>query len=146
MELYNINGDVLIYDDENHKYFLNGQEVLSVTTAMKKVNDKYKMISPKVLLNAQLRGNRVHHEILMYEEYNSLPLEESKEFKNYLLLKKIYNWKVLECEKPVVIKYKGITIAGRYDLLLSMNDEIIMTDVKTSSVFDKHFVALQTAL
>lgn len=146
MDYYFINNDILTYDDTTHTYCLNGKEIMSVTTAIKLVNNKYKNISPKVLANAQLRGNALHFDIQMFEEYNVLPTEPSKEFNNYKLLKKAFGFEYLEGEKPVVIKYKDFVLAGRFDLLLKVDGFTTITDIKSTSSYDKKYVALQTEL
>ena len=91
MNIYNIGNDFLVYNEDTHTYYLNGQEVMSVTTAMKLVNDKYQFVPKSTLVNAQMRGNRVHHEVQMYENYRVEPNPTSKELENYKLLKKIFN-------------------------------------------------------
>ena len=146
MDIYFLNKDTLTYDDETHTYYLNGERVMSITEAMKLVNDKYKLISNKVLANAQMRGNRVHFEISAFEEYNYKDLEATEEFRNYLVLKRAFNWEYLGGERPVVVRYKGFTLAGRFDLLLRLNGEKLIADVKTTSAYDKKYVALQTEL
>ena len=146
MDIYNIGNDILIYDEETHKYILNGCEVMSVTTAMKLVNDKYKFVPKSTLHNAQMRGNRVHHEIQMYENYRVEPNPISKELQNYKLLKKLFNFEFIDCETPVIIKYNDIVLAGRYDLLLQLGDTKTLVDIKTTSTYYKFDIALQTAL
>ena len=146
MDIYFINKDTLTYDDETHTYYVNGERVMSITEAMKLVNDKYKLISNKVLEKAQLRGNKVHFEISAYEEYDIKNIYSSEEFKNYLVLKRAFNWEYLGGEKPVIVRYKDFTLAGRLDLLLKLNDEKLIVDVKTTSAYDKKYVALQTEL
>lgn len=146
MDIYYLKQGVLTYEDETHSYYLNGERVMSITEAMKLVNDKYKLISNKVLANAQMRGNKIHFDIAVYEEYNVMPTEMSEEFKNYLTLKKAFNWEYLGGERPVIVKYKGYTLAGRYDILMRLCKEKLITDVKTTSSYDKKYVALQTEL
>lgn len=146
MELYYINNDQVTYEDSTHQYFVNGVETMSITTAMKLVNDKYKDISPKVLANAQMRGNEVHFQISMFEEYNVEPDNPTPEFISYKILKNAYKFKYLDGERPVIVRYKGITLVGRYDLKLKIDDEYVLTDIKTTSQYDKKYVSLQTEL
>jgi hypothetical protein len=113
---------------------------------MKLVNDKYKDISPKVLANAQMRGNEVHFQISMFEEYNVEPDNPTPEFISYKILKNAYKFKYLDGERPVIVRYKGITLVGRYDLKLKIDDEYVLTDIKTTSQYDKKYVSLQTEL
>lgn len=146
MDIYNIGNDILVYNEDTHQYFLNGEEVLSVTTAMKKVNDKYQFIPKSVLHNAQMRGNRVHHEIQMYENYRVEPNPPSKELENYKLLKKLFKFEFIDSEVPVIIRYKDMVLVGRYDLLIKIGDEKLLIDIKTTSTYYKFDVALQTTL
>lgn len=147
MDFYTIKNDILVYDEDTHKYFVNGEEVMSVTSAMKLVNDKYQFIPKSTLHNAKMRGNRVHHEVQMYEQYGIEPEEKSQELENYKLLKKLFGFKVLECEIPVIIKYDEFTLAGRLDLLIELANNVKgIFDLKTTSTYYKFDVALQTAL
>jgi hypothetical protein len=146
MDLYYINNDQVIYEDSTHQYFVNGVETMSITTAMKLVNDKYKEISPKVLANAQMRGNEVHFQISMFEEYNVEPDIPTQEFISYKVLKNAFKFKYLNGEQIVIIRHRGITLVGRYDLKLEIDNECVLTDVKTTSHYDKKSVALQTEL
>lgn len=148
MDIYNIGNDILVYNEDTHQYFLNGSPVMSVTTAMKLVNDKYQFVPKSTLLNAQMRGNRVHHEIQMFENYRVEPNPPSNELESYKLLKRLFNFDVLENETPVIIRHKDITLAGRFDLLLLLKNENekMMVDIKTTSTYYKFDIALQTAL
>ena len=146
MNIYNIGDDILVYNEDTHQYFLNGEEVMSVTTAMKLVNDKYQFIPKSTLLNAQMRGNRVHHEVQMFENYTVEPNQPSIELENYKLLKKIFKFEFLDCEVPVIIRYKDMVLVGRYDLLLLVNGIKTIIDIKTTATYYKFDIALQTAL
>lgn len=148
MEFFKIHQGVLIYDDEIHSYKFRGQKVMSVTEAMKLVNDKYKFVNRKLLEEAQLRGNKVHFDIQMYEDYRIEPQPMTAELKNYLLLKKHFGLKHLESELPVLIEYKGMYLAGRLDLLMEeiRNGVNKVVDIKSTNTFDKQYVALQTEL
>ena len=146
MDIYNIGNDILVYNEDTHQYFLNGSPVMSVTTAMKLVNDKYQFVPKSTLLNAQMRGNRVHHEIQMFENYRVEPNPPSKELCNYKLLKKLFKFEVIENEQPVIIRYGDFILAGRFDLLLQIDNLKMMVDIKTTSTYHKFDIALQTAL
>lgn len=146
MNIYNIGNDFLVYNEDTHTYYLNGQEVMSVTTAMKLVNEKYQFVPKSTLVNAQMRGNRVHHEVQMYENYRVEPNPPSRELENYKLLKKIFKFEFIDSETPVIIRYNDMVLVGRYDLLVSVNGIKTLLDIKTTATYYKFDIALQTAL
>ena len=146
MNIYNIGNEILVYNEDTHTYFLNGEEIMSVTTAMKLVNDKYQFVPKSTLVNAQMRGNRVHHEVQMFENYRVEPNPPSIELENYKLLKKIFKFEFIDSETPVIIRYNDIVLVGRYDLLVMVNGVKTLLDIKTTATYYKFDIALQTAL
>ena len=147
MDFFKLNQGVLIYNDEIHSYMFKGQKILSITEAIKLVNDKYKFVPKSVLEPAQLRGNKIHFDIQMYEDYNIKPEPMTKELSNYILLKKHFGFEFIESEKPVLLEYKGRYLAGRLDLKVKDRDGVIrVVDIKSTNTFDKQYVALQTEL
>lgn len=147
MDFFKLNQGVLIYNDEIHSYMFKGKRILSITEAIKIVNDKYKFVPKSVLEPAQIRGNKIHFDIQMYEDYNVKPEPMTKELTNYILLKKHFGFEFLESETPVLLEYKGYYLAGRFDLKVKDRNGVIrVIDIKSTSTFDKQYVALQTEL
>lgn len=148
MERWELQNGILEFEEENHKYLFNGKECISVTQLIKfKFPTKYEGIDPEILKKAASRGTFLHESIEMFEKYG-IESREYEEFRNYLFLKKAFEFKVLANEIPIVLKYKDLTICGRLDLVLEEPNEegIGLGDLKFTSVFDKEYLAYQLNL
>lgn len=146
MERWEINGDILEFDEETHTYWVNGEKRPSVTQVLKfKFSNKYDGIDPNVLAQAAERGTYYHECVEMYEKYG-IESNEIQEFRNYLFLKDKFKFKVLDCEIPIIIKYKNLIICGRTDLLIEENNQIGICDEKFTAICDKEYLAYQTNL
>ena len=80
-------------------------------------------------------------------EKNNINAGNIKELRNYIFLKKRFNFECIGNEVPIVLFLDGKPIsAGRVDLILNENGKIGIGDIKRTSVFDKEYVAYQTNL
>ena len=141
----------LEYLDDSHTYLYEGVILPSITTiigGLEQFKDKYAGIPERVMEKARQRGNRLHEII---EEYETQGIEEvEEEHKTFLLdykfLNKMYKFKVLECEVPVLLSLNGEVIsAGRLDLLVENEDgKLGIVDFKSTSVLDKEYLTYQT--
>lgn len=146
VEKWQIGNDELVYYDDTHTYYCNGEKCVSVTQLLKyKFPKKYEGISEEVLKRAAERGTYIHECIEMYERFG-LPSEEIEEFRNYLFLKEKFNFGVEENEVPIILKYKNLTICGRLDLVLTEGEQLLLADIKTTATLDKEYLALQLNL
>ena len=144
MEHWVIKGYDVSYEDESHKYFVNGSEVPSITTILKlKFKDKYKDIDPLILQRAALRGTRLHKYIEDYETKDIVV--NDKELLNYIYLKDYYQFDVVENEVPILLEYKGKIVAcGRLDMVIEEfihgDFKIGLGDIKRTSKLDKEWL------
>ena len=146
IENWKIGENDLIYHDDTHSYYVNGEKCISVTQLLKhKFSNKYDGVSEAVLNKAAIRGNKVHESIEMYEVYG-LPSNELQEFRNYLFLKKTFGFEVKGNEVPIILKYKDLTVCGRLDLVLVEDGELMLGDIKSTSTLDKEYLAYQLNL
>lgn len=144
MENWRINAQILEFDEENHSYFYNGEPVESVTQLLaKKFPSKYSKIPKEVLEMASERGTRIHKEIECYCKGFDLGTNEVKDFK---FLKKHYKFNVKENEIPIYFEFGGKILAGRVDMILEMNGEFAVADIKTTSSLDKEYLGHQLNL
>lgn len=136
------------YDDSTHSYFVNSKRCISVTQLLKetKFGSKYENIPEYILKNASNLGSDVHEQIEIYCKYG-IPSDESEEFRNFLFLKKMFKFNVLDNEILVVIKYKELYICGRLDLLLEdENGNLMLGDIKRTCTLDKEYLFYQLNL
>ena len=146
METWEINGDTLEYDDEYHQYLVNGICVPSVTQILQhKFGNKYDGVSSKVLNKAAEKGTKIHKAIENLCKTGEI--EDYKEVKNFMFLKKHYKFNVIDNEIPLILYKDGIPIAGgRADLTIEMNECLGGADIKRTSVLDKEYLGYQLNL
>ena len=145
-ESWFLNGMTLEYFDDIHQYLVDGICVPSITQILKsKFGSKYDGVRTSTLQNASRLGTAVHEAIeRMCKEGEEAELPEIRNFK---FLQKQYGFEVLENETPVILSYDGEPIsAGRLDMVLQMNDQIGIADIKRTSTLDKEYVGFQLNL
>ena len=142
----NIKGCYLEYYDDSHTYLVDGVIVPSITQILKiKFGKKYKDVSEDVLKRASDKGTQVHEAIEKLCKTGEV--EDLKEVKNFLFLQKHYKFEVVDNEVPVILFKDGVPIgAGRLDLVLSVDGELGLGDIKRTSVLDKDYLAYQLNL
>ena len=139
-------GCELTYEEEGHIYTLNGEKIESVTTLVGKFNpDKYKYVDADVLDNAAFNGNVIHTSIELYAKYG-ITSDKYLEFRNFLRLKELYKFEILECEIPILVKVNNKVYAGRFDDLIKIGDKLYLNDNKTTSILDTVSGSLQLSL
>lgn len=146
MESWEINGYTLEYDDESHTYIVDGVIVPSVTQILGvKFGNKYAGVNRSTLERAANRGTTIHEAIESFCKYG----KDSglKELHNFKFLMAYYDVRVLENEIPIVVTKDGTPIAaGRLDLLLDLNGDFAIADIKTTATLDKEYLAYQLNL
>ena len=147
METWDIKGHTLEYIDETHQYLVDGICVPSITQILKiKFGKKYEGVDENILKRASEKGTRVHEAI---ENYEKLKLEDvtCRELKDYKFLKKTYKFECLDNEVPIILFKDNEPIsAGRLDLVLEMNKEMGLGDIKRTSTLDKEYLGYQLNL
>ena len=145
-ESWNIAGHALEYLDDIHQYIVDGICVPSITQCLKfKFGNKYASVDASTLKRASEKGTEAHRAI---EEYCKTGKEsELPELRNFKFLQKQYGFTVIENETPVILSLENEPIcAGRLDMVLMMNDQIGLADIKRTSVLDKEYLAYQLNL
>lgn len=145
-ESWKIAGHDLEYMDDTHTYVCDGIILPSITECLKiRFKNKYASVDASTLKRASERGTEVHRAI---EEYCKTGTEsELPEVNNFKFLQRRYRFTVLENETPVILSYEDEPVlAGRLDLVLMMNDETGLADIKRTSALDKEYLAYQLNL
>lgn len=148
MKTWQINGYTLEYDDESHTYIVDGLIVPSVTQILGvKFGYKYAGVNHSTLERAASRGTAIHEAIEKYCKGDETQIEV-KEVRNFRFLMNYHVLNVLENETPVIIAKDGTPIAaGRLDLILiDVNEERVIADIKTTATLDKEYLAYQLNL
>ena len=146
MEEWNIKGHNVEFIGDTHQYIVDGIVVPSITQILKvKFNKKYDGIPKETLQRASEKGTRMHEVI---EEWCRYQKESSlKELRNFKFLKRQYNFTVMRNEVPVILWHDDEIIgAGRLDMVISMNGQVGLADLKRTSVLDKDYLGYQLNL
>ncbi len=141
-----IKGYQVVFEPIEHKYFVNGKMVPSISQICKMENPElYSGIDQAMLNRAAAKGVNLHEEIENYELHGEMGY--TTEFHNYLKVKKHYGFKKELTERMVIIEIDGkIVCAGRFDLLATMNGENLLIDFKRTSQIHQRYVTLQLNL
>ena len=145
-EIWNIGGHDLEYMDDIHQYIVDGEMVSSITQMLKfRFKNKYASVDAMTLQRASIKGTETHKAI---EEYCKTGAESDlKEVRNFKFLQSQYNFTVLENEVPVILSLDGHPIsAGRLDMVIDMDGQTGLADIKRTSTLDKEYLALQLNL
>lgn len=143
----NIKGHDIEFIESIHKYLVDGVIVNSVTQLLKyKFGNKYDNVSESVLNRAKEKGTEMHRQIELYEQQGIEA--DSKELRNYKVLKRLHKFECVGNEIPLVIWGKdGTPIAcGTTDLLLKIGDKTGLGDLKRTATLDKEYLAYQLNL
>lgn len=139
-----INGRQLDFIEESHTYFVDGEKVESVTQILSRLfPNKYADIDPGILKRAAQRGEQVHRAI---EAFCKGFDDGSDEVKDFNFLRKHYGFVPIENELPIILDFGEKTYAGRIDLLLKMDGQVCLADIKTTSTLDKNYLGYQLNL
>ena len=145
-EIWNIGGHDLEFLNDVHQYLVDGEIVSSITQMLKfRFKNKYASVDASTLQRASIKGTEVHKAI---EEYCKTGAESDlKEVRNFKFLQSQYNFTVLENEVPVILSLDGHPIsAGRLDMVIDMDGQTGLADIKRTSTLDKEYLALQLNL
>lgn len=143
---WEVGNHILEYFDNTHTYLLDGVILPSITQILKiRFGNKYNGVDRETLKRAADKGTAVHEAI---EKYCKEGIESDLiEVKNFKFLKKLYNFTVIDNEKPVVLMHDRTPIAaGRLDMVIRMGDKLGGADIKRTSTLDKEYIAYQLNL
>lgn len=133
------------FDAEAHRYFLNGNELSGITGILHKhiFPDQYKDIPQFVLDRAAERGTMVHESIELLDA-GFEPAKSTPEIENYKRIKADNGLKTIANEYIVT---DGEHFASGIDLVFTNGGKnIILVDIKTTSVLNKEYVSWQLSI
>lgn len=133
------------FNSEEHRYFLNGKELSGITGLLHKhiFADMYADVPPFILERAAERGTMIHESIELLDA-GFEPAESTLEIENYKRIKKEYGLSTTANEYIVTDKTH---FASGIDLVLSdKENNIILADIKTTSVLNTEYVRWQLSI
>ena len=145
-ESWEIGGHSLEFLNDEHQYLCDGVCVPSITQILKtRFGKKYEGIDTDTLKRASEKGTELHQAI---EDYCKTGKETDLiELRNFKFLQNQYGFNVIENEVPVILSIDSVPIcAGRLDMVLMLNDQVGIADIKRTSALDKNYLAYQLNL
>jgi hypothetical protein len=150
-EVFFLNNIKVKFYPHKHIYFVEDQEVLSITQLIKHnkifgLKDRYVMIPKTILKNASEKGTNLIKEIHEFESRGILG--SSNEFKNYLIIKEKLGFKILELRKMVLLSNQNneILSAGRIDFIIELNSQKNILLIKRTYELDLDGLSTQANL
>ena len=119
------------FDDNLHKYTVDGKEVISVTQLLQKhkITPGYDAADKELLGVASERGTLIHEEVEKWiKEGDNGFTEESEKICDYLFER--------ADEKSKIISEQMVAndiVAGRFDVLYTHAKKLVLTDIKTGN-------------
>ena len=145
IKTYEYENYTLEFDDEAHRYIVNGIITPSVSKLLSLKFDDYPNVPKAVLQAAADRGTEMHKAIEVYEKTGKE--SDLQEFRNYLFLKKHFKIENIENELPVAYFEDGLPVfAGTIDQVCRIDDVPAINDFKRVSAPNKEKIAYQVNL
>ena len=119
------------FDENLHKYTVDGKEVISVTQLLQKhkITPSYDAVDKELLRVASERGTLIHEEVEKWIESGECGFtEESEKICDYLFERADENSKIIS-EQMVA----NDVVAGRFDVLYTHAKKLVLTDIKTGN-------------
>ena len=145
IKTYEYENYTLEFDDETHRYIVNGIITPSVSKLLSLKFDDYPNVPKAVSQAAADRGTEMHKAIEVYEKTGKE--SDLQEFRNYLFLKKHFKIENVENELPVAYFEDGLPVfAGTIDQVCRIDGVPAINDFKRVSAPNKEKIAYQVNL
>ena len=145
IKTYEYENYTLEFDDETHRYIVNGIITPSVSKLLSLKFDDYPNVPKAMLQAAADRGTEMHKAIEVYEKTGKE--SDLQEFRNYLFLKKHFKIENVENELPVAYFEDGLPVfAGTIDQVCRIDGVPAINDFKRVSAPNKEKIAYQVNL
>ena len=119
------------FDDNLHKYTVDGKEVISVTQLLQKhkITPNYDAVDKELLRVASERGTLIHEEVEKWIESGECGFtEEAERICDYLNSTADRDSQIIS-EQIVA----NDIVAGRFDILFTHKKELVLADIKTGN-------------
>lgn len=133
------------YDEENHKYYVDGEERPSVTEIASPISfERLNALQQSLLERAKARGTRCHE---LFEEYllmgeldiDTIETDYIPYVQQFILWARTYRPKVVFTEK----KMFSYEFCGTADLIAKIDGKVVLVDYKCTSAVDKKSLSVQ---
>lgn len=142
MQTSNINGHIVEFIPETHQYLVDGILTPCVSNILAYKFNDYAGVSNEILQRASEKGTELHKAIEDYEQRGIA--SDLRELKNYLFLKKHYNFENISNELPVLYEKEGrVLFVGTLDQVIEIDGKLGINDFKRVSAPNKEKIAYQ---
>ena len=133
----------VVFNEENHTYFLGEKELQGITGMIGRqlFPDKYKDIPDFVLKRAAEKGSRIHHQC-EFADRTGLP-PESLEAENYIRERVNAGYRAFANEYTVS---DNENFASNIDCVWEKDDRISLVDIKTTMNLDREYLSWQLSI
>lgn len=134
-----------LYDEENHKYYVDGEEKPSVTDIASPISfERLNALQQSLVERAKARGSRCHE---LFEEYllmgeldiDTIETDYIPYVQQFILWARTYRPKVVFTEK----KMFSYEFCGTADLIAEIDGKVVLVDYKCTSAVDKKSLSVQ---
>ena len=133
------------YDEENHKYYVDGEEKPSVTEIAKPISfERLNNLPKHILEKARKRGDAVHEIAEEYLLVGELDFDDIEQ--DYIpYIEQFIEWVFTYKPKVLYTEYKmfSLEFAGTCDLICELDGKTIIVDYKTTSAIDRKSLSVQ---
>lgn len=136
----------LVFDEIEHKYFMNGVESPSVSEICRPISfERFQALPIHVLENARQRGTAIHEVIENYLLTGEIDWEGKEQYANYI--NQFITWHRTYKPKILYVEFRMYSeeFSGTCDLICELDGKIILVDFKSSSRVDKQSLSVQFA-
>ena len=133
-----------VFDPQNHKYYVDGKELISTTQLMKKHNlsPNYESVDAETLSRSAEYGKIVHSELEEFIKYDKPSFSvEVEDFEMWV--------KENQLEDSMIaseLQVNNDLVAGTIDFIYEDNDGLVIADFKTTSQVHKEAVSWQLSI
>ena len=133
-----------VFDEEKHKYYLDGRELISTTQLMKKHNlgADYSSVNEELLTKSASYGTLIHKELELFIKKDEVSFtQEVENFEMWIKENQLENNMVAS-----ELMVNNDLVAGTIDLIYEENEELVIADFKTTSQVHKEAVSWQLSI
>ena len=133
-----------VFDPQNHKYYVDGKELISTTQLMKKHNlsPNYESVDAETLSRSAEYGKIVHSELEEFIKYDKPSFSvEVEDFEMWV--------KENQLEDSLIaseLQVNNDLVAGTIDFIYQNEDGLVIADFKTTSQVHKEAVSWQLSI
>ena len=146
MEMYRSLNNI-VFDEEKHKYTIDGEELPSVTEICEPISfKKLDAVDRTIVAKAAMRGTAIHDMIGNYiytgefsdEEIPSELLPYTIAFANWW-----FTYKPIPLFNELLVGSKELGYCGTCDFVCKIDNKLTLIDFKTTSNLDKKYLSVQ---